>query len=206
MSPAKPGHSKKGGRRAGPQGAAAKGGFEQMLQAVGQEQDKEAFIGLFEHFAPRVKSYLMRGGLAPETADELAQETMLSVWDKADSYNPDKAGAGTWIFTIARNKKIDFMRRREQIHVDLDDLALPDETAAGPPDQTMRGQEMQLLAEAIGKLPEEQAGLLYKSFFEDKTHAEIAEETGIPLGTIKSRIRLALDKLRGQPGIRELWQ
>lgn len=188
-----------------PQGGVEKS-FEEMLQSIGQNQDRQAFIGLFEYFAPRVKSYLMRGGMVPETADELAQETMLTVWDKAAAYKPEKASASTWIFTIARNKKIDFLRKREQIHIDLGDLSLPDESGETPREQAMRSEEMQLLAEAIHKLPEEQADLLYKSFFEDKTHSEIAEETGIPLGTIKSRIRLALEKLRGEKGIKELWQ
>jgi RNA polymerase sigma factor (sigma-70 family) len=180
--------------------------FDRMLLSVGQTHDKQAFAGLFAHFAPRVKSYLMRGGMNPESADELAQETMLTVWDKAASFDPKKAAASTWIFTIARNKKIDTLRKKNQPHVDVDDLDLTDDKEPTPQAQAMRLEEMKLLGQAIRKLPGEQADLLYKSFFEDKTHSEIAAETGIALGTVKSRIRLALERLRGEQGIKELWQ
>lgn len=178
--------------------------FDAMLRAVGLQQDKQAFAGLFGHFAPRVKSYLMRGGMNAENADELAQETMLTVWDKAASYDPAKAAAGTWIFTIARNKKIDALRKRGQTHIDLDDLDLAATDQSAPSESTIRGEEIKLLGDAIKRLPGEQADLLYKSFFEDKSHSEIAAETGLPLGTVKSRLRLALERLRGENTVKEL--
>lgn len=196
-------------RESGPPGGASRDetrSFEEMLQAVGQHQDKPSFVALFEHFAPRVKSYLIKGGMKPEQADELAQETMLSIWNKADRYDPRIAAASTWIFTIARNKRTDALRRDRAAPVDFDDLPMPVDETPGPRDQLMSSEQTEIIAEALKTLPAEQAGLLYKSFFEGKSHGDIAQETGLPLGTVKSRIRLALEKLRGVEGVRELWQ
>ena len=177
--------------------------FRDLLLAVAQKQDKAAFAELFEYFAPRIKSFLMKGGAAPDQADELAQETMITVWQKAASFDPAKASASTWIFTIARNKRIDAIRKTPRPEVDADDLDLADD-APSASDEIAQGQETDIMARAIQNLPQEQADLLYKSFFEDKTHADIAKETNLPLGTVKSRIRLALDRLRGDRNVTEL--
>lgn len=177
--------------------------FRDLLLAVAQKQDKGAFAELFEYFAPRIKSFLMKGGAAPDQADELAQETMISVWQKAASFDPAKASASTWIFTIARNKRIDAIRKTPRPEVDADDIELADD-APSASDEIAQGQETDIMARAIQNLPQEQADLLYKSFFEDKTHADIAKETNLPLGTVKSRIRLALDRLRGDRNVTEL--
>lgn len=160
---------------------------------------------LFEHFAPRVKSFLMKGGTAEDVADELAQETMLTVWNKAPSFNPAQAGASTWIFTIARNRKIDTLRKTGRFEVAPTDPDLIQSTDS-PRGNTMRREEIESIAEALDELPEEQAMLLRQSFFEDKSHADIAKETGLPLGTVKSRIRLALERLRKNKTVKELWQ
>lgn len=181
--------------------------FETLLCEVGQDKNKESFVSLFQHFAPRIKSFLIKGGADENSADELAQETMLSVWDKAKSYDPKKAAASTWIFTIARNKRIDALRKIKGYHVDLDDLPVLEDTAGFTPAQDMnRTQESENIIAAMSELPKEQSELIQKSFFEDKSHSEISEETGIPLGTVKSRIRLALDRLRGQEKVKQLWQ
>jgi RNA polymerase sigma-70 factor, ECF subfamily len=177
--------------------------FDRLLLDVAETRNKESFVQIFEHFAPRVKSFLMKGGTAEDVADELAQETMLTVWNKAGSFNPAQASASTWIFTIARNKKIDALRKTGRFEVAATDpemVAGEERTGEG----MMRAQETGTLAAAIEKLPEEQAMLLRKSFFEDKPHAEIAQETGLPLGTVKSRIRLALERLRQNKSIKEL--
>lgn len=175
------------------------------LVAVGQKQDRSAFAELFAYYAPRIKSFLMKGGAAPDIADEMAQETMLAIWQKAAGYDPAKAGASTWIFTIARNKRIDSLRKRVRPETGLDDFdALPD-PAAGAGEIFSRQQETDAMALAMESLPPEQSDLLYKSFFEDKTHADIAAETKLPLGTVKSRIRMALEKLRGDGKVRDLW-
>ena len=166
-----------------------------LLVSVAKDRDKGAFVKLFEYFAPRVKSYLMSNGCTPEVADDLAQETMLAVWDKAPSYDPKKAAVSTWIFTIARNKRIDVLRKenRPAPHPDdpffVEDVLRPDEYYDVEAEQ-------RVVAEALKTLPEEQADLVRMNFFEDKSHADIAKETKLPLGTIKSRIRLAVGKLR----------
>lgn len=172
--------------------------FDDLLVAVGQSRNRDAFVRLFEYFAPRVKSFLMRGGMAADLADELAQETMLTVWHRAQSYDPQKARASTWIFTIARNKKIDWLRksRPEPLPGDpvtVEDRPLPDEVLN-------RTQESEAIAKAMKDLPPEQAEIIQKAFFEEKTHSQIAEETDLPLGTVKSRIRLAMDRLHHHLG------
>ncbi len=185
--------------------AGPNGGFETLLLDVAENRNKESFVQLFEHFAPRVKSFLMKGGTAQDVADELAQETMLTVWNKAPSYNPAQSGASTWIFTIARNKKIDALRKTGRFEVaPTDPELIPADDSPGR--DMIRTQETEAMAEALKELPEEQAMLLRQSFFEDKSHADIAKETGLPLGTVKSRIRLALERLRKNKTVRELWQ
>ena len=175
-----------------------------LLYEVGQHKNKHAFIQLFEHFAPRIKSFLVSGGLDNETADELAQETMLTVWKRAKTYNPEKAKASTWIFTIARNKKIDFFRKTSRTHIVDMELDLIQDNTDTPAQDIQHLQEAAHIAEALKELPKEQASLVHKSFFEGKSHGEIAQETNIPLGTIKSRIRLALERLRGTKKIKDL--
>ncbi len=178
--------------------------FEQLLEAVGKTQDREAFITLFKHFAPRIKSFLMKNYMSPEAADELAQETMLAVWGKAGSYNPARAKASTWIYTIARNKRIDSLRKtgREPI-VDYDPIWVEDDKP-GPSARLLAKDEHGTIGEALKTLPKDQSELLYKSFFEGKAHGEIAEETGLPLGTVKSRIRAALKRLRSNEQLEAL--
>ncbi len=179
--------------------------FRGLLLAVARKKDKTAFAELFDYFAPRIKSFLMKGGAAPDVADELAQETMITVWQKAESFDPAKASASTWIFTIARNKRIDAIRKQGRPEFDpADPLMVPDETPEAGEKITQQ-QETEIMADAIQTLPPEQAELLYKSFFEDKTHADIAKETNLPLGTVKSRIRLALERLRSDKKVTELW-
>lgn len=185
--------------------SAAKNAHARLLQRIAEHRDKEAFVELFEHFAPRVKSFLMKGGTAEDVADELAQETMLTVWNKAESYSPAQAAPSTWIFTIARNKKIDSLRKTGRFEVASTEPELL-EADSSPTSDLMRAQETESIAEALKELPEEQSMLLQKSFFEDKSHADIAAETGLPLGTVKSRIRLALERLRKNNTVRELWQ
>lgn len=180
--------------------------FASMIQAIAERQDRASFVKLFEHFAPRVKSFLMRGGSGEEFADELAQETMLSVWNKAANYDPKKAGASTWIFTIARNKKIDALRARGQRYdVNIDEIETLADQGEDSTEHLIREDETLALGEAIKKLPEEQAELIRLSFFDGKSHSEIAAEKNLPLGTVKSRMRLALERLRKEQNVRDLW-
>jgi RNA polymerase sigma factor (sigma-70 family) len=172
--------------------------FNELLERVGKERDKSAFIELFNHFAPRLKSFLMKGGASPAHAEELTQETMLTIWDKAISYNKETSAASTWIFTIARNKRIDALRK---IKYHTNDPTGGLESIQDDINQSPEGMLADKVThfrmdEAIRALPPEQAELIRMSFFDDMPHADIAQKTKLPLGTVKSRIRLALDRLR----------
>jgi len=200
-------HHSESHKEAGDKDAGDLGGrtLEELLYDVGQNKNKQSFIELFHYFGPRIKSFLMKGGANEALADELAQETMLNIWNKAESYDPAKAAASTWIFTIARNKRIDALRKKKFYSVDLDQLPdLEDDTYRSPIAEMAETQESETIAEALGSLPPEQADLIKRSYFEDKTHQEIADETGLPLGTVKSRIRIALRRLRDSAAIKEL--
>lgn len=167
-----------------------------QLVLVGSHQDRAAFSRLFNHFGPRVKSTMLRYGLKNELAEEVVQETFVLVWRKAAQFDPQKAMASTWIFTLARNKKIDLLRKQGRPEVDVTDPAFepdPEQT----PDQLYTTQERaKAIRDAMAKLPEQQRLVLQKSYFADETQSEIAESLKAPLGTVKSRLRLALEKLR----------
>jgi len=173
---------------------------EDLLRAVGQRQDRKAFAALFAYFGPRIKSYLMKHGASEAAAEEILQNTFVTVWEKAAGYNPQKAAASTWLFTIARNKRIDALRREKYISYDSDAPAVTQAPASKPaPDEDYVDiKAAEKLSAALKDLPPEQSELLQMAYFEDKSHQAIADETNIPLGTVKSRLRLALEKLRQQ--------
>lgn len=171
-----------------------------LLARVGKNADRDAFVALFNYYAPRVKSYLLKHGADDSTAEEIVQNTFISVWEKAKTYNPAKAAASTWIFTIARNKRIDGLRREKLVDFNTDAAALenaPAEAAGSSGDAYADDMAVDGLNAALDALPEDQAKLLRMAFFEDKSHSAIAKETRLPLGTVKSRLRLGLEKLRG---------
>jgi RNA polymerase sigma-70 factor (ECF subfamily) len=169
--------------------------FAEMIAAIAARADRAAFAALFGHFAPRVKSYLLRLGAEPRLAEELAQETLLAVWRKAAAFDPGKAAPSTWIFTIARNLRID-AARRERRAAPLDDPSdLPDADPA-PDAALVAAQSGGRIRAALQALPPEQAEVIRLSYFSDKPHAEIAQELSLPLGTVKSRLRLAMGRLR----------
>lgn len=165
-----------------------------VLIRVRDHKDKEAFRALFQHFAPRVKAFLMRSGTDAAMAEECAQDVMASLWQKAHLFDPSRASASTWIFTIARNRRIDVIRKQKR--PEPEDLPWGPEHEPDQADSLVLQQETEKLGQAIARLPKNQKELIEKAYFGDLTHSEIAEETGLPLGTIKSRIRLALDRLR----------
>lgn len=167
-----------------------------LLQAVAARRDRTAFARLFAHYAPRLRAFLMRGGSDPVQAEELVQDALMSVWRRADSFDPTQASVATWIFTIARNRRIDLFRRGSRSALDPDDPTLVPEPEQAPDDYVEATQVSARLGAAIKELPETQASLLRMAFYEDKAHSEIAEETGLPLGTVKSRLRLAIGKMR----------
>ena len=172
--------------------------WEQLLVLVSETNDRIAFRRLFNHFAPRIKSFLMKAGADQTMAEECSQEAMATVWNKAKLFDPNRASASTWIFTIARNKRIDAIRKVRR--PEPDELTWPDEIEPAQEEALELKQQSEILADAIQNLPEKQRQLVEKAFFKELSHSEIALETGLPLGTIKSRIRLALERLRHAMG------
>jgi len=166
------------------------------LARLAETRDKAEFARLFNHFAPRVKAYILRLGMSDATAEEVTQEAMLLVWRKAHLFNPSKARASTWIFTLARNQNIDRMRREKVQLFELPDDE-PDSDERDMGEHTVIADRMQ---GAIAELPEAQAQVLHLSYYEGKSHSEIADQLGIPLGSVKSRLRLAFSKLKAHWG------
>lgn len=168
---------------------------EGLIVAIARCGDREAFARLFQHFAPRVKSYLQRSGMEFSAAEELAQDVLLSVWRKAGQYDPQCATASAWIFGIARNLRIDAFRR---LQLAMQDVTRAEDVKPVPLADALLAieQTSQRMREAIGALPADQVEMLQLAFFEDRSHSEIVALLGIPLGTIKSRLRLAISKLR----------
>ena len=174
------------------------GDWAAALQQVAQAQDRAAFARLFTHFAPRVKSYLVRSGSPEDQAEELAQETMVTVWRKAALFDPAQAAVSTWVFTIARNLRIDAARRRRPdgagaTEFEFDEL---DGGQASVAEQVDASRLAGRVRDALHRLPPAQAQVLRLSFYDDAPHSRIATELGIPLGTVKSRVRLAVAQLR----------
>lgn len=167
-----------------------------LIEAVATYRDRTAFAELFAYFAPRLKAFGLRQGSNLAAAEELAQEAMLAVWRKADTFDRQRATASTWIFTIVRNKRIDMFRREHRPEVSLDEASeQPSENE--PADSTFGlAEASKVVRQALAHLPRDQVEVLHKAFFEDKSHSAIAEELKLPLGTVKSRIRLGLARLR----------
>jgi len=166
-----------------------------LIRAIAERRDRAAFAALFVQYAPRLKAYMRRLGAGDETAEEIVQETMLTVWRKAALFDPARAAASTWIYTILRNLRIDMMRRTRPLPPEL--------AAAGEPTEPADACELIDAAQrtarvrtALASLPPEQAEVVRLSFFDERPHAEIERALGIPLGTVKSRLRLAMAKLR----------
>lgn len=162
------------------------------------QQDREAFAELFVLAAPRVKSYLLRLGALPAEAEELTQDVMVKVWRKASQFDVSRANAFTWIFVIARNRRIDAMRNRAAAALIYGDDAAPEAIDEGcsPLDAAMLVEHSTHLQAALKKLPEEQHEVVRRSYLQEQPHSEIAAALGLPLGTVKSRLRLAMEKLR----------
>lgn len=170
----------------------------ELMQRIALSGDRAAFRALFEHFAPRLKGYLVRLGLESGRAEELAQEVMVTVWRKADSFDRAQGSVATWVFCIARNRRIDLFRREKTAQLDEHDPALQPAAEAAPDAGLDADQRQVRIAAALAELPEAQRALVRAHFYEDLTHSEIAEQTGLALGTVKSRLRLAFGKLRAQ--------
>lgn len=168
-----------------------------MIQ-IRDARDQAAFSKVFAHFAPRVKGFLMRSGTDAAMAEECMQDVMATVWHKAHLFDPSRATLSTWVFTIARNRKTDLLRRDRR--PEPEDLTWGPEAEPLQEDVLALQQETDRLGAALKDLPEKQRQLIEQAYFGDLSHREIADATGLPLGTIKSRIRLALDRLRHAMG------
>jgi RNA polymerase sigma-70 factor (ECF subfamily) len=167
-----------------------------LIEAIAADRDREAFAALFDYFAPRIKGFLMRSNTPPAGAEELAQEALLIVWRKAEQFDRTKAGASAWIFTIARNLRIDVARREQRSRL-LDLEATEEADPPAPPDTMLLvGEREQRVHAALTHLSDDQLRVVRLSFFEGKAHGDIASELELPLGTVKSRIRLAMNRLR----------
>lgn len=174
---------------------------EALVTAIARSADRTAFRELFQRYAGRIKGFLMKGGARGDEAEEIAQDVMVTIWRKAASFDPDKAGAATWIFTIARNRRIDVIRRERRPEPDPEDpLYKPDDPMT--PQQALAGQERdRRVREALDDLSDEQRQIVRLSFFIGLSHGEIAQKLDIPLGTVKSRTRLAFARLRSALGV-----
>ncbi|MEM6579302.1 MAG: sigma-70 family RNA polymerase sigma factor [Pseudomonadota bacterium] len=168
--------------------------WAEVVARIRDERDRQAFRALFVHFAPRVKAFLLRSGADASLAEECTQDVMATLWQKSHLFDPSRASVATWIYTIARNRKIDALRKLRR--PEPEDLSWGPDEEPDQEDVLALQQESEKLGEAIAQLPEKQKELIEKAYFGNLTHSEIADVTGLPLGTIKSRIRLALDRLR----------
>ncbi len=172
--------------------------LNEMLIAVAENKDRTAFADLYAHFAPRIKAFMLKRGCDSANAEEVAQMTMVAVWQKASMFRPEKASAATWIFTIARNLHIDIVRKAKRPEPDPNDpFFVPD--GDKPADEGIAdAQDASRVRAAIENLPAEQEEVLRLSFYEDMSHGEISTALNLPLGTVKSRLRLAFRRIRNE--------
>lgn len=169
---------------------------QDLIGRVAAQRDRNAFECLFLRFGPRIKALMMRSGADADIAEDLVQDVMLTIWRKADLYSPERGGVAAWVFTIARNLRIDRLRRQSpRSYEDIDDLNLESPEANGEEETHFRQRDT-LVAKAMADLPPDQQRVIEMSFVQDMPQTDIAKELGVPLGTVKSRIRLAYVKLR----------
>ena len=169
------------------------------LEAIGTARDKAAFEEVFRFYAPRIKGVLVRNGAGPQEAEEVMQETMVLIWRKAAQFDRSKASPSAWIYTIARNRRIDLLRKRQRPELDPEDPFFADSGVTPDGEETYGARQRgEIIEEHLKILPPEQLLLVQKAFYEDMTHQAIAAELDIPLGTVKSRLRIALRDLRAK--------
>ena len=171
-----------------------------LIALVADQRDRAAFIQVYEYFSPRVKSFLIGKNLSPTFAEEVLQEVMLAVWQKAHMYAPEKAAVSTWIFTIARNKYIDRIRKEKFPELDAEDPSLRPAESAEVEGEYATMERGEAVRHALATLPKDQYEVIYMSFMQGIAHGEIGERLDLPLGTVKSRIRLGFKRLRDELG------
>jgi RNA polymerase sigma-70 factor (ECF subfamily) len=183
-------------KAAGAVDAPSREALADAVEAIAAREDRQAFALLFRHFAPKIKGYVLKLGASNAAAEEVAQDAMLTVWRKAATFDRSQASVSTWIFTIARNRRIDIIRKEKRPEFDPSDPLLVPEAETAPDAALSASERQERLSAAIQTLPQEQMDLVREAFYLAKTHAEIAEQTKLPLGTVKSRLRLAFARLR----------
>ncbi len=169
------------------------------VERIAQERDKHSFMQLFDYFSPRVNAYLLGQGAEPAMAEDLSQEALLALWNKAHLYSREKAAVSTWLFRVARNLWIDRLRKQRGIAYESDE-----NLAETVDDEARLNADSERLKAVLDTLPQSQAQVVYKSYYEGKSHSEIAGETGMPLGSVKSSLRLAIKAFRqhfGEDGV-----
>jgi len=165
------------------------------LAAVAQHGDRQSFARLFQWFAPRIKRYMQRLGADPDLAEDLAQETLVQVWRKAGQFDSSRAPSA-WVFTIARNLRIDRLRRQRLYEVELTEEADAEDEQGDGHQRVLDRLDAGRLPDLVGALPAEQVEVIRLAYFEGLSHGEVGKALDLPLGTVKSRLRLALTKLR----------
>ena len=177
--------------------------WSRLLEQVGQARDEQAFAQLFAHFAPLIKGFCLgnlNSNFPADAADEVVQEVMFKVWQKAPGYDATKAAASTWIYTVMRNCRIDLMRRNKRTPTDSDAIDIDDIWDEADDDQAFvylqQASNEALIDKSFTQLPPEQRQVLTQVYMQGKTHQQISDETGLPLGTVKSRVRIGLKKMQ----------
>lgn len=168
---------------------------EQLILNIAQNNCRESYKLLFSQFAPKIKSFMIGQGVKANEAEDIAQDTMLKIWRKAQLFDPKKAKASTWIFTIARNLQIDAIRKQKR-HDRFNNEVQNETYEADTAEKMISEQSASQVKEVIKQLPAEQLQVLKLSFYEDLSHSQIAQSLSIPVGTVKSRLRLALGRLK----------
>jgi RNA polymerase sigma-70 factor (ECF subfamily) len=169
--------------------------LSKCIEAVAASQDRASFTILFNYFVPRLKKYFCRRGVASDVADDLAQETMLKLWSKANRFDGAKGTPSPWVFAIARNLRITEVRKLLLVRTEID-ISVLEDPAQKPDEAFVRSETEARLHQGLRGLPKAQAKLLHASFFDEKSHLEIAQELAMPLGTVKSHLRRTLIRLR----------
>jgi RNA polymerase sigma-70 factor (ECF subfamily) len=170
------------------------------IVAVGRFRDRRSFRTIFEHFGPRLKAYFQRQGVETAQAEDIVQDVMVTVWRKAATFDPARASAAAWIFAIARNRRIDIVRKERRPLPEADDPAIARDAPASPEFIVTASRDGDRLRDALATLPPAQAEIIALSYFEDLPQSEVARRLDLPLGTVKSRVRLGLERLRAALG------
>ncbi len=173
---------------------------EALVRRIAEARDRDAFRVFFDRYAAKLRAFLMRGGAAADDAEETAQEALMTVWRRAESFDPTRASAAAWLFTIARNRRIDLLRRGARPQPDPEDPLYKPDPPKPAEAALSEGRRDDAVRAAMASLSEEQLDVVRLSFFEGLAHAEIAERLDLPLGTVKSRLRLAFRHLRTRLG------